>query len=72
VLDGHLTCDSIEVNTRALLAIVLGITLVLTLVFIVVIPGVERGGWLEVLGVVGVVAVFAVGDRWIRRLTRRR
>lgn len=59
-------------NPRALIAIVLGITLLLTLVFIVVIPGVERGGWLEVAGVLVFVAIFAGGDRWLRRLMRRR
>ena len=59
-------------NPRALLAIILGATLVLTLVFIVVIPGVERGGWIEIAGVMAFIAVFAVGDRWLRRLLRRR
>ena len=59
-------------TTRALLALILGITLVLTLVFVVVVPGVQRGGWPEVIGVMLFVAVFAFGDRWLRRLTRRR
>jgi hypothetical protein len=54
-----------------LIAIALGVALVLTLVFVVVIPGVERGGWLEVAGVFGFVALFAIGDRWLRRLMRR-
>ena len=59
-------------NPRLPLALVLGITLVLTFVFIVVIPGVERGGWVEVLGVFAFIAIFAFGDRWLRRITRRR
>lgn len=59
-------------NSRVLIAIVLATTLVLTLVFIVIIPGVQRGGWLEIAGVFAFVAVFAIGDRWLRRLTRRR
>jgi hypothetical protein len=60
------------VNPRTLIAIVLGVTLLLTMIFIVVIPGVERGGWIEVAGVFGLVLLFAIGDRWLRRLTRRR
>jgi uncharacterized PurR-regulated membrane protein YhhQ (DUF165 family) len=72
VLDGHLSCDSIEVNPRTLLAVILAITLALTLLFIVVIPGVDRGGWTEIAGVFVFVAVFAVGDRWLRRFNRRR
>jgi hypothetical protein len=55
-----------------LIAVILGVALVLTMVFVVVIPGVERGGWVEIAGVFGFVLVFAIGDRWLRRLTRRR
>jgi hypothetical protein len=50
----------------------LGIALVLTIAFIVVIPGVERGGWAEIIGVFAFVGVFAIGDRWLRRIMRRR
>ena len=59
-------------NGRVLLAVVLGLTLIATFVFIVVIPGVERGGWVEVIGVAVAVSAFAVVDRWLHRLTRRR
>ena len=59
-------------HSRSLLALILGATLVATMIFIVVIPGVQRGGWLEVIAVFVVVAAFAVGDRWRRRFTRRK
>ncbi len=65
-------CDSSRVNSRALLAVILGATLLATLVFVVVIPGVERGGWAEVLAVFAVIGAFAVADRWLRRFARRR
>ncbi len=46
----------------------------MTVLFIalVVIPGVQRGGWLEVAGVVAAIAAIAIFDRWFRRVSRRR
>ncbi len=58
-------------KSRALFAFVVGVVLISTLIVIVVIPGVERGGWLEVLAVLAAVVLFAVGDRWLRRFLRR-
>lgn len=57
-------------NSRVLLTVILGITAVLTLVFVIVIPGVERGGWAEVIGVIVFVILFAIADRWFRRARR--
>ncbi len=65
-------CDSSRVSTRALFSIVLGVALTVTVIAIVVVPGVQRGGWLEVIAVFAVIVVFAFADRWLRRLTRRR
>lgn len=57
---------------RVLFALIAGIAVVVTLIVIVVIPGVQRGGWLEVAAVFAAVAAFALADRWLRRLMRRR
>lgn len=59
-------------NARALFAVIAGTALVATVVVIVVIPGVQRGGWIEVALVFAAIAAFALGDRLLRRLTRRR
>ena len=59
-------------NSRLLLTVVLGVTFVLTLVFIVIVPAIQRGGWLEVGGVLAFVALYAIADRWFRRAGRRR
>ncbi len=59
-------------NGRSLFALIAGTALVATLVVIVVIPGVQRGGWLEVVGVFAIIAALAIADRWLRRLIRRR
>lgn len=59
-------------NARLLVPIILGATFVATLVFVVVIPGVERGGWGEVLSVFAVIGGLALADRWLRRLSRPR
>lgn len=57
---------------RVLFVLIAGIAIVVTLLVLVVIPGVQRGGWLEVGAVFAAVAVFAMADRWLRRLMRRR
>lgn len=46
----------------------------MTVLFIalVVVPGVQRGGWLEIIGVALAIGAIAVFDRWFRRLSRRR
>jgi hypothetical protein len=54
-----------------LMTLVLGLALFVTL-FIVIVPAVQRGGWPEVLGVLALIALYAVADRWFRRAGRRR
>lgn len=61
-----------DVSGRALFAIVLFSLTLLAIVALVVVPGLQRGGWLEVAAVIGAVAAVAVFDRLFRRIARRR
>lgn len=61
-----------DVSARALFAVALFSLTFVAIVALVVVPGVQRGGWLEVAAVIGAIAAVAVLDRWFRRVARRR
>lgn len=55
---------------RTLFAIVAGSVLALALLLVVVIPGVERGGWGEIAGVLALIGAALVVERVLRRVGR--
>lgn len=50
--------------------IVAGILLALLFVVAVVVPGVARGGWAEVAGVLAIIGAILLGERLLRRVGR--
>lgn len=57
--------------TRTAFAVVAGALLLFLFVYIVVLPGVTRGGWAEVIGVVALVGAIVLAERWLRQRARR-
>ncbi len=52
--------------SRTAFAIAAGITLLVAFAYLVVLPGVSRGGWVEVIGVLALVGVAILVERWLR------
>lgn len=65
-------CHSRVVRRGTLFVILAVATLLALFIALVVVPGVQRGGWLELVGVGAVIAAIAVLERWFRRVSRRR
>jgi uncharacterized membrane protein required for colicin V production len=55
---------------RALFIVAAGTILVLIFLALVVVPGVQRGGWGEVLGIIAIVLAVLLAERWLRSLGR--
>ena len=51
---------------RRLFVVVAGAILTLAFVLLVVIPGVQRGGWGEIAGIFAIVVAVLLFERWLR------
>lgn len=57
-------------NGRQAFILIASAAMLIIFVAIVIVPGVARGGVVEIIGVVGIIAAVLLFERWLRRAMR--